>query len=59
MLASVRRRIARVRSSGRGPPLLVRFDSPDPYKAMTLEAHEFIRLFLLHVLPKGFHRIRH
>jgi len=26
---------------------------------MTLSADEFIRRFLLHVLPKGFHRIRH
>jgi hypothetical protein len=26
---------------------------------MTLEPSEFIRRFLLHVLPKGFHRIRH
>ena len=26
---------------------------------MTLEAAEFIRRFLLHVLPSGFHRIRH
>ncbi|KQT56214.1 hypothetical protein ASG62_25010 [Aureimonas sp. Leaf427] len=26
---------------------------------MTLEAGEFIRRFLLHVLPRGFHRIRH
>jgi hypothetical protein len=26
---------------------------------MTLDAHEFIRRFLIHVLPKGFHRIRH
>ena len=26
---------------------------------MTLDAHEFIRRFLLHVLPDGFHRIRH
>lgn len=26
---------------------------------MTLAADEFIRLFLLHVLPRGFHRIRH
>ena len=24
-----------------------------------LDAHEFIRRFLLHVLPSGFHRIRH
>ncbi len=29
------------------------------YKTMTLSSHEFIRRFLLHVLPKGFHRIRH
>jgi hypothetical protein len=26
---------------------------------MTLAADEFIRRFLIHVLPKGFHRIRH
>jgi hypothetical protein len=29
------------------------------YKAMTLALDEFIRRFLLHVLPSGFHRIRH
>jgi hypothetical protein len=29
------------------------------YGKMTLSADEFIRRFLLHVLPKGFHRIRH
>ena len=29
------------------------------YRTMTLAAGEFIRRFLLHVLPKGFHRIRH
>ncbi|MGO4675540.1 IS91 family transposase [Bosea sp. 2YAB26] len=28
-------------------------------KTMTVAAHEFIRRFLLHVLPDGFHRIRH
>jgi hypothetical protein len=28
-------------------------------KSMTLDAHEFIRRFLLHVLPDGFMRIRH
>jgi hypothetical protein len=28
-------------------------------KTMTLPAGEFIRRFLLHVLPDGFHRIRH
>lgn len=26
---------------------------------MRLHPHEFIRRFLMHVLPKGFHRIRH
>ena len=31
----------------------------DRLKTMTLAAHEFIRRFLLHVLPSGFHRIRH
>jgi hypothetical protein len=29
------------------------------YKTMTLAAEEFMRRFLLHVLPSGFHRIRH
>jgi hypothetical protein len=29
------------------------------YRTMTLAADEFIRRFLLHVLPKGFHRMRH
>ena len=29
------------------------------YRTMTLAPDEFIRRFLLHVLPKGFHRIRH
>ena len=28
-------------------------------KVMTLAADEFIRRFLLHTLPHGFHRIRH
>ena len=28
-------------------------------RVMTLTAHEFLRRFLLHVLPRGFHRIRH
>jgi len=28
-------------------------------KVMTLDTHEFIRRFLLHTLPDGFHRIRH
>ena len=29
------------------------------HKSMTLKTEEFIRRFLLHVLPSGFHRIRH
>jgi hypothetical protein len=29
------------------------------HKAMTLSPQEFMRRFLLHVLPGGFHRIRH
>jgi len=36
-----------------------RIEGPGRYKTMTLDAHEFIRRFLIHVLPKGFHRIRH
>ena len=31
----------------------------DLHQVMTLEPSEFIRRFLLHVLPRGFHRIRH
>ena len=34
-------------------------EGPDRWKTMTLHPHEFIRRFLMHVLPKGFHRIRH
>jgi len=36
-----------------------RTNGPDRWKTMRLHPHEFIRRFLLHVLPKGFHRIRH
>ncbi len=36
-----------------------RIEGPDRYKVMTLDPAEFIRRFLVHVLPKGFHRIRH
>jgi hypothetical protein len=35
-----------------------RIDGPGRYKTMTLATHEFIRRFLMHVLPKGLHRIR-
>jgi len=31
----------------------------DRQQVMTLAANEFIRRFLIHVLPRGFHRIRH
>ena len=33
--------------------------TPGRWKTMRLHPHEFIRRFLLHVLPTGFHRIRH
>jgi Putative transposase/Transposase zinc-binding domain len=36
-----------------------RADGRARYKVMTLATDEFIRRFLIHVLPKGFHRIRH
>jgi hypothetical protein len=36
-----------------------RVDGPERFKVMTLATAEFIRRFLIHVLPKGFHRIRH
>jgi len=36
-----------------------RRDGAARYGTMTLGTDEFIRRFLLHVLPKGFHRIRH
>ena len=36
-----------------------RADGLDRQKVMTLATGEFIRRFLIHVLPKGLHRIRH
>lgn len=36
-----------------------RRNGPDRYTTMTLHPHEFIRRLLVHVLPKGLHRIRH
>jgi hypothetical protein len=36
-----------------------RIEGHDRYKLMTLATDEFIRRFLIHVLPRGFHRIRH
>jgi hypothetical protein len=36
-----------------------RADGRERHKVMTLAGDEFIRRFLIHVLPRGFHRIRH
>ena len=36
-----------------------RINGPGRWKTMRLHPHEFIRRFLLHVLPKGVHRIRY
>jgi hypothetical protein len=36
-----------------------RVEGPGRYTTMTLDVGEFIRRFLIHALPKGFHRIRH
>jgi hypothetical protein len=36
-----------------------RIEGSGRWKTMTLAPHEFIRRFLVHVLPKGLHRIRH
>ena len=36
-----------------------RIEGPERWKTMTLAAGEFIRRFLIHVLPKRLHRIRH
>jgi hypothetical protein len=36
-----------------------RIEGPERYKVMTLATAEFIRRFLMHVLPAGFHRIRY
>ena len=36
-----------------------RREGAERQRVMTLASHEFFRRFLLHVLPRGFHRIRH
>ena len=36
-----------------------RLKGPERYQVMTLATYEFIRRFLMHVLPAGFHRIRY
>ena len=54
----------RQRPSSRLPEWRVSFQWNDyraqnKSKVMTLDANEFMRRFLIHVLPKGFRRIRH
>jgi hypothetical protein len=36
-----------------------RVEGPKRYTCMRLATHKFIRRFLMHVLPRGLHRIRH
>ncbi len=51
-----------IRMDGRGLTFRVkdyRVHGPGRQTSMTLKAGEFIRRFLIHVLPKGRHRIRH
>jgi hypothetical protein len=51
-----------IRMDERGITFLVkdyRVSGPGQHKTMTLNTDEFIRRFLIHVLPKGQHRIRH
>src|SRR5712691_3607971 len=36
-----------------------RLEGRERYKLMTVDTNEFIRRFLMHVLPAGFHRIRY
>src|ERR1700730_11220246 len=36
-----------------------RLEGRERYKVMTLATHEFIRRFLIHVLPAGIHRLRY
>ena len=51
-----------VRADGNGVSFRVkdyRATSDKRWRTMTLHPHEFIRRMLIHVLPKGLHRIRH
>ena len=55
-------RIVRVEGDGETGRVTFTYRDPrdsDRTKTMTLAGHEFIRRFLLHVLPKGYTRIRH
>lgn len=42
-----------------GEPMRGMSASPKRQKVMRLATPEFIRRFLIHILPHGFHRIRH
>jgi hypothetical protein len=44
---------------GPSPDLKDRVEGAERWKTMTLAASQFIRRFLIHVLPKGLQRIRH
>ncbi len=58
----VREEATRDRPPKGGEALVAYFhrrDGAERQRVMTLAPHEFIRRFLLHVLPNGFHRIRH
>jgi hypothetical protein len=50
-----------MRGGGAGGPAYkdYRRDGAERQQVMTLGTDEFIRRFLLHLLPRGFHRIRH
>lgn len=50
------REVVRTRNTGKGS---IDCTKHCGFTTMTLDPTEFIRRFLLHVLPKGFHRIRH
>ncbi len=55
-------RIVRIEGSGNAGRVTFTYRDPrdgDRTKVMTLDAHEFIRRFLLHVLPLRYTRIRH
>ena len=61
-LQAVRRllkaQLKRNRKESLGPALIV-CEATGGYERHVLDTSEFIRRFLIHVLPKGFHRIRH
>ena len=59
-LSGARRRAMRDRPPKDGTALVAYFHRDDNrQKTMTLPGEEFIRRFLIHVLPGGFHRIRY